>query len=187
MINNNELRDEIYKIINESISEEERNSMNLTLNQIIPTIDLFKRAQRVLIEMYFDDQPRYNWNMGYYYSKKLKNSDINLINISLLQKLCKNSVIEFNFNNDTIELVFSWHYSDIENDIMKKYDYNMDNIMKTYNYNSENIQNVKRQIDERNVDNEDGKMYRMTENPGAPCDVEITEESRKILAKNLFK
>lgn len=184
MINNNELRDEIYKIINESISEEERNSMNLTLNQIIPTIDLFKRAQIALIEMYFDVQPRYR-NSCYHYSRTLKDEDINVINMFLLQKLCENATIDFSFNNDTIKL--SWYYLDIEVDMMKKYYYNVENIVKNYNYNSENIQNVRRHIEKRNIGEKDGKVCGMIENPGVPCDVEITEESRKILAKSLFK
>jgi len=137
MINNNELQNEICKIVRESISEEKIKSMNLIPEEIIPTINLFKNIQRALIEMYFGNSCIYR-DRTYYYSINLKDANINAINIFLLQKLCENTSIEFSLNNDTIKL--SWYYLDIEVDIMKKYYYNV-----------ENIQNIKRQNKERNI------------------------------------
>ena len=46
------LQEESYKIICESISEEERTAMNLTAEQIIPTIKLFRMIQYKLFEIY---------------------------------------------------------------------------------------------------------------------------------------
>lgn len=55
------------------------------------------------------------------------------------------------------------------------------------NYNEENLDDLSRYIEEGKIGDKDGKVWRMVENPGAPCDVKISEESQKILAKILLK
>lgn len=55
------------------------------------------------------------------------------------------------------------------------------------NYNEENLEDLSRHIEEGKEKNSDGKVWRMGENTGVPCDVKISEESRKILAKTLLK
>ena len=54
-------------------------------------------------------------------------------------------------------------------------------------YDEENIKDVERHIKENKIIDENGRVFRMLENPGTPCDVKITEKSRKILTKTLLK
>ena len=59
--------------------------------------------------------------------------------------------------------------------------------IKQLNYDYENIKSLKNDIEKRKIGDKDGKAFKMLEKTGSPCDVKITEKSRKILAKTLLK
>lgn len=61
------------------------------------------------------------------------------------------------------------------------------NEIEQINYDDENLDDVRKHIEERKIGDKDGKVWRMVENSGVPCEVKITEESRKTLAKILLK
>lgn len=54
-------------------------------------------------------------------------------------------------------------------------------------FNEENLEDVRKYIEESNIVDKDGKVWRMIESSSSLCDVKITEESRKILVKTLLK
>lgn len=53
-------------------------------------------------------------------------------------------------------------------------------------YDDENLEDLSRHIEMGNTSN-DGKVWRMIENPSVPCDVKVTKRSLKILAKTILK
>ena len=105
MIDNKELhkrlQTESYRIICESISEEEIKSMNLLPEQVIPTINFFKKIQVKLFEE-FCKEPLLNGETRYAYYYESYDKDANCIikpefenvNLLFLRCLCADAGIK---------------------------------------------------------------------------------------------
>ena len=82
MIDNKELYEKLqaesYRIICESISEEEIKTMNLSPEQVIPTINFFKKIQVELFEK-FCEEPLLNGESYYAYCYECYNKDGNYV------------------------------------------------------------------------------------------------------------
>ena len=103
------LQEESYKIISESITEEEIVSMQLTKEQIIPTIRFFKEIQKLIINNYLncehDDYFGKGWiNFCFDFEEVefvgFTESSVDFfknekVNFSFLNALCENADIEF--------------------------------------------------------------------------------------------
>lgn len=106
-----------------------------------------------------------------------------------LMGLISDKIDEINIlvNKIINELIFENSQLSLQNENLVNNNVNDEINFNDIQYNEENIENVRRHIEKRNIDGKDGKVWGIIENPGVPCDVEITEESRKILAKRLLK
>lgn len=117
MINNDNLKKQVYKIISESITDEERKYLNLKEEQIIPTINLFTNIKWQLTASYMMESheceeinEEVSWNNV---------NDKDKISILFLGVLCVRDGINFEITKENINI--SWHISLVEKDIAKKY------------------------------------------------------------------
>jgi len=132
MISNDELQRKLqaesYKIICESISEEERTAMNLMPNQIIPTIIFLRNIQVALFRRFYEDKTYSRGNVEFEYCFEKWNSHekkyitepaVKKINLSFLKYLCKDIGIEFYIFEDRYH--FELSKNSLYNDASKKY------------------------------------------------------------------
>lgn len=132
MISNDELHQKLqaesYKIICESISEEDRSAMNLTKEQIMPTIIFFRKMQKELFHKFFQGDI-YNRGIAEYEycfekfnfeeDKFIIEPEVINVNLSFLKSLCLSVGIEFYTFEDRYH--FETSKSNLCNDVKKKY------------------------------------------------------------------
>ena len=118
-----------YRIICKSISEEEIKSMNLSPEQVIPTINFFKKIQVELFEK-FCEEPLLNGESCYEYCYKCYEKDgsyvikpeFKNINLPFLNCLCGNSGIKVTGPITWGQIYrFECRNGNIYDDVIKKY------------------------------------------------------------------
>ena len=117
MFDENELRNEIYKFISNSISLEERNMLNLKEEQIIPTLNLFRNIKWQLTASYMLESHECNEINEEISWDNVKDKE--QINILFLGILCVRNGIDFAITKENINI--TWHISLIEKDLVKEY------------------------------------------------------------------
>ena len=131
MISNEELQKKIqtvtYQIINESLSDAEKTAMNLTSEQIIPTINFFNKVQTILFTRFCEDKAYLGHNVEfecYYIDWDFKtqqfftNPEVISVNLPLLNCLCQDRGIVFYTYEDRLH--FDCPNGQIYNNIKKK-------------------------------------------------------------------
>lgn len=132
MIDNKELhkrlQTESYRIICESISEEERKSMSLKEEEIIPTINIFRKIQIELIEYLWTNDACLDYEESIEYEVldyDLPISKLEGINITFLKLLCESVGIKCvegsAYNPKDDELRFFWKNKCLKDDVKRKY------------------------------------------------------------------
>ena len=124
------LQRESYKIICKSISEQERTAMNLTAEQIIPTINFFKEIQLNLLDDFCEDARIFNSESIFEYCSEIydyesktfiKKTEFKSINMSFLECLCKDVGIKILSDEKNRFYLFKWLNGRIYDDIRRKY------------------------------------------------------------------
>jgi len=117
------IQEETYKIICEGIDEYDRKLMQLAPNEIIPTINFFKRVQTALIDRLANNKPLefecIYLNYDYETNKEYVAFELLNVNKSFLSYLCRDAGIEFYSFEDRYH--FETTGNELCADIKKKY------------------------------------------------------------------